>query len=109
LTRSGLALVLAALGGVTMIVFLQLALFGHGSRLDILLLTMASIAHIAGVLLWGAVPWAPRWIVTGYGLVLAASGFGLWLAAPAEAPAVLTMYGMVAGGAMTILAGVIHR
>lgn len=110
MTRNGLALLLAALGGVVLLAAFWLSAAGYGSRLDVFLLAVASIGHIVAVFAWWvAAPWTPRYVVAGYGLVLAASGLGFLIAAPADAPATMTFYGMGGAGLLAIVAAVIRR
>lgn len=110
MTRNGLALLVAALAGVALLLAFWLSVAGQGSRLDVLLLAAASIGHTVAVLAWWvAAPWTPRWLVAGYGLVLAASGFGFLISAPADVGATMTFYGMGSAGILTIIAAAIHR
>jgi hypothetical protein len=109
LTRRSVALVVAALGGAALVVAFQLAVAGYGSRVDVLLLAAAAIAHIVLVIAWWLAPWTPRWVIAGYGLVLASSGLGFLVVAPPEAPAVMSFYGMLAAGALAIIAAIIDR
>ena len=109
MTRSGLARLVALLGGVALVVFLWLSLQGQGSSLDVFLLALATVAHFILVVAWWLAPWTPRWVIAGYGLILASSGLGLVVVAPPEAPAVMTLYGMLIAGALSVVAAIIDR
>jgi hypothetical protein len=110
LTRNGLALLVAVLAGGVLFGVFWLAADGRGSRLDVFLLALATIGHVVAVLAWWvAAPWTPRWMVAGYGLVLASTGLGFLIAAPADAPATLTFYGMGGAGLLTIVAAALRR
>jgi hypothetical protein len=109
LTRSTLARLVAVLAGVALIVFLWLSIDGQGSGLDVVLLALATIGHFILVIAWWLAPFTPRWVVAGYGLILASTGLGFVIGAPAEAPAVMTFYGMGVAGILSIVASVIDR
>jgi hypothetical protein len=109
LTRDSLALIVAAVGGVALIAALQLSIAGHGSRLDVFLLAAASISHVIALLAWWIARWTPRYVVAGYGLILASSGLGFLISAPPEAPATMAFYGMGLAGVLTVVAAIIDR
>ncbi|HVM31124.1 MAG TPA: hypothetical protein VM305_10210 [Candidatus Limnocylindrales bacterium] len=109
MTRNGLARLVAALGGVALLVFLWLSLQGQGSSVDVFLLSIATVVHFIVVVAWWLAPFTPRWVVAGYGLILASSGLGFLVVAPPEAPAVMAFYGMLAGGALSVVAAIIDR
>jgi hypothetical protein len=109
LTRNGLARLVAALGGVALAVFLWLSIDGQGSRLDIFLLAVATVVHWILVVAWWFARFTPRWMIAGYGLILASSGFGFLVAAPAESPATMAFYGMGVAGVLTLAAAIIDR
>ena len=90
MTRNGLALLIAALGIVVLLVGWWLANTGYGSRLDAFVLGMATIGHVIAVIAWWIAPRAPKWLVAGYGLVLASTGLGFLIsAAPPTVPALI--------------------
>ena len=109
MTRNGLARLVAALGGVVLLAGWWLANNGQGTRLDAFLLGLATIGHFIAVIAWWVFARAPRWVVAGYGLVLAASGFGFMVSAGSVGGAMLTFYAMGAAGILTIIAAAIHR
>jgi hypothetical protein len=110
LTRNGLALLVAVLAGGVLLGAFWLASTGQGSRLDVFLLALATIGHVIAVIAWWlAAPWTPRWIVAGYGLILAATGFGFLVSAGTVGGAVLTFYAMGAAGLLVIVAAALRR
>jgi hypothetical protein len=109
LTRNGLARLLAALGVVVLLVGWWLANNGQGSRLDAFLLGMATIGHVIAVIAWWVAPRAPKWLVAGYGLVLAATGFGFLISSGTVGGAVMTFYAMGLTGILVIIAAALHR
>lgn len=109
MTRNGLALLLAALGIVVLLVGWWLANTGSGSRLDAFLLGMATIGHVIAVIAWWIAPRAPKWLVAGYGLVLASTGLGFLISAGTVGGAALTFYAMGLTGILAIIAAAVHR
>ncbi|MEO6349572.1 MAG: hypothetical protein ABIP53_02885 [Candidatus Limnocylindrales bacterium] len=113
--RDRLAIALVSLTVAAMPLLASMAVIGSTRRaVDVVSLWLAGALQLGLVLTWVFVPRLPKWIVGGWGLILAAAGIGFTIAAPiAEAPVFgsttpWAFFGLVIAGIVTIVAGVIH-
>lgn len=79
---------------------------------DVVVLWLAGALQLGMVLTWVFIPRLPRWIVAGWGLILAATGIGLAIAAPIEEGGGSTtpwgVFGLVVIGLVTMIMAAVH-
>ena len=78
---------------------------------DVVVLWLAGALHLGLVGTWALVPRLPKWLVAGWGLILAATGLGVIITAPVPAGATSfpwALVGLGVVGILTMLAAVIH-
>ena len=113
--RDRLAIALVSLTAAALPLLASVAVIGSTRRaVDVVALWFAGLLELGLVLTWVFIPRLPKWIVGGFGLILAAAGIGFTIAAPiADQPAFgsttpWAFFGLVIAGIVTIVAGVIH-
>ena len=111
--RSALALVSITVGLLPLLA--SISVIGSTRRpVDVVALWVAGALQLGLVLTWVFIPRLPKWIVGGWGLILAAAGIGFTIAAPiASDPANGSTFpwaflGLVVVGILTIIAAVVH-
>jgi hypothetical protein len=109
--RFALALVSLTVGGLFALGALA-AGAGPARSFDILVLWIAGLLQLGFVVTWVFIPKLPKWIIGGWGLILAAAGIGVTIAGPVVPPGE-TLYpwaliGLVVVGVLTIIAAVVH-
>jgi hypothetical protein len=79
---------------------------------DVVLLWLAGLLQLGLLGTWAVWPRMPKWIVAGWGLVLAAAGLGIAIAGPvSDGPGSATPWGLVGllvVGIATMIAAPIH-
>lgn len=105
---------LAAMG-VTVGLFTTLAAVANledvPRTIDIVVLWLAGAIQLVLLLGWVFLPRLPRWVVAGWGLILAALGIGVIIAAPVPAGAGSVPWGpvgLLVGGVVTIIVSAVH-
>ena len=79
--------------------------------IDIVVLWLAGALQLVVLVVWALIPRLPRWVIAGWGLILAATGIGLIIAAPVPAGATAmpwALVGLLVAGIATILLSAIH-
>ena len=108
--RFALAVTGVTVGGLTTLAALA-NLEGAPRTIDIVFLWLAGAMQLGMLLTWVFIPRLPRWIVGGWGLILAATGLGLVITAPAPAGSSGLPWGLVGlllAGIVTIVMSVVH-
>ena len=80
-------------------------------NIDIVVLWLAGLLQLVLLLIWVFVPRLPRWIIAGWGLILAATGIGVIISAPVPDGATAVPWGLVGllvGGIVTMIVAAIH-
>jgi hypothetical protein len=101
--------------GVTVGLFTTLAAVANledvPRTIDIVVLWLAGLLQLGLLLTWVFIPRLPRWIVAGWGLILAALGIGLIIAAPVPSGATAVpwaLVGLLVGGIVTMVLSAVH-
>jgi hypothetical protein len=104
-----------ALMGVTVGLLTTLAALANlddvPRSIDIVVLWLAGALQLVVLVAWALIPRLPRWIIAGWGLILAATGIGLIIAAPVPAGATAVpwaLVGLLVAGIATIVLSAIH-
>ena len=108
--RFALAVIGATVGGLTTLAALA-NLESVPRTIDITFLWLAGALQLGLLLTWVFIPRLPRWIVAGWGLILAATGLGLLITAPAPAGGSgipWALIGLLLAGIVTIVMSVVH-
>ena len=108
--RFALAVAGVTVGGLTTLAALA-NLEAVPRSIDIVVLWLAGALHLGMLLTWVFIPRLPRWIVGGWGLILAATGLGLVITAPTPAGSSGLPWGLVGlllAGIVTIVISVVH-
>jgi hypothetical protein len=109
--RFAIALVALTVGGLFALG--AFANYAETSRpFDVVVLWLAGLLQLGLVVTWVFIPKLPKWIVAGWGLILAAAGLGVTIAGP-QVPAGETVMpwafvGLLVVGVLTIIAAVVH-
>src|SRR5438270_7993286 len=100
-----------ALVGLTIALFAAFAALAMGDpvrrSIDIVVLWLVSALQVGLLLTWAFVPRLPKWIVAGWGMILAAAGIGVIITAPIAAGAATfpwALAGLLIGGIATVIA-----
>jgi len=109
--RFALALVSLTVGGLFALG--AFANYAESSRsFDVVVLWLAGLLQLGMVVTWVFIPRLPKWIVAGWGLILAAAGLGVTIAGPAvpagETVTPWALVGLLVVGVLTIIAAVVH-
>jgi hypothetical protein len=111
--RFALALVSVTVGLLPLLG--SIAVIGSTRRpSDVVALWVAGALQLGLVVTWVFIPKLPKWIVGGWGLILAAAGIGFTIAAPIAADPAggsifpWAFFGLVVVGILTIVAAVVH-
>ena len=78
---------------------------------DIVVLWLAGALQLVLLIVWALMPRLPRWIVAGWGLILAATGIGVIITAPVPAGATAVPWalgGLLVAGIVTMVLSAIH-
>ena len=111
--RDRIALAIAGASVGALPVFALLATLDATRRpVDVIVLWLAGLLQLGLLGTWAAWPGMPRWIVAGWGLVLAATGLGVLIAGPVTDGAGGTtawgLIGLLVVGIATIIAAAVH-
>jgi hypothetical protein len=101
--------------GVTAGVLMALAALANleatPRNIDIVVLWLAGALQLGLLLTWIFIPRLPKWIVAGWGLILAAIGIGVIITVPVPAGAGTTPWaviGLLVVGIVTIIMAAVH-
>jgi hypothetical protein len=79
--------------------------------IDVVVLWLAGLLALGLLVTWAFIPRLPRWIATGFGLILIATGLGVIITAPVPAGAGTVpwgLLGLVVTGLAIIIAAIVH-
>jgi hypothetical protein len=108
--RFALGVIGATVGGLTTLAALA-NLESAPRNVDIVFLWLAGALQLGLLLTWIFIPRLPRWIVGGWGLILAATGIGLMITAPVPqggSGIPWALIGLVIAGIVTVVMSVVH-
>lgn len=108
--RCALAITGVTVGGLTTLAAIA-GLEPTPRSIDIVVLWLAGAGQLGLLLTWVFIPRLPRWIVAGWGLILASLGIGVVITVPTPAGAGGTpwaLFGLLVVGIVTIVMSVVH-
>lgn len=110
--RDRFALALAGAATALLLTVLLFALTG-ARPLDTLVIGATALLQVIVLIVWIALPWIPRWLFFGYGLIAIAMGIGFTLTGPSTTAAPGTggwaFWTLLIVGVLMMLASLFHR
>ena len=111
--RDRFALAVTGLSAAALTTFAALAMVETNRRpVDVVVLWLAGAMQLGLVLTWVFLPRLPKWVVSGWGLILVATGIGVIITAPVPAGSTGTfpwaVLALVVVGIVTIVMSVVH-
>jgi hypothetical protein len=113
LIRDRIAIAICGVSVGALPIFALLAQLDATRRpVDVVVLWLAALLQLGLLGTWAAWPQMPRWMIAGWGLIVAATGLGIFIAGPvSDAAGGVTPWGLVGllvVGIATIIAAAVH-